>query len=922
MSPIPNRETTVVVGREDELDELGAALRDAGSRGRLLAVHGQPGVGKTTLAEAALRPVARDGHLVIRLRPGPRGTPGLDSLVDQVCALLAEEGGSGAAVRAAALRRGRHGLALMLRTLSAVIRAAGPRPLAVLFDDAHRLAAQDRGPVAALLLGLRSAGACVLVCGVLEAVDPSLVRGLAGVADRTLELPPLTVGQCAELISSRLGVPPAAELVAAVRRGLGPDAGGNPGAVMRAVDTLRERDRLVVVDERVYLADPRTPILLPLFQARPREWLPSTDGRGSADDPFPGEVLALLTRLTGVGETTVDDYLNLAPELGTTQDRLGRLLDTLVSLELVAVDDRQRLTCTVPAAAELPAHRTEDDVARLHVRLVLNAYRPHRARPPAPRLVDHALAAGTRLLPPLRTELLLAAVREQDPQEPLRTLGACRALLDELPADDAHLPRILHSAVPLLLRHGLPAELLALGTRLLPRLAPGAVLAQLAQAWALAAVHDQWLGLYTVDHDSRAARVARRMPEAVALVTLAARLHSGTHRLPSDCLPVFADGSAELPSADEAEVLIRALNTWTEGARGAARAPGVPYAIREALGLGDLASCWATLPGKRPKVFPESPLHVHQALVREYLTGSWDVALSLAGSLEAGPGATGRGPLYLHSRALAAEICRRRGDLGRAAAWLDRVADGAEHLPLLSWARAGLLHGQGDTAGAWRQGRRDCDALWRAGRTAGLERPLLRVLCYASRDPEGVADAGAALEQLEELDTVAPSRLTRAALLLGRGLARDDVDGAVGGYRLLDAHGGRQAAFSAAVWLLRRTGEQRWLREAWRQHEGMASRPARKTLVRLAAEFRLVVPRPSGDRLLPSRLDLRIVEMVAGGSTNRQIATALARSEKSIEAHLAKIFRCTGRRSRVALATAWLDGGLPRTATAQGHCAP
>jgi len=922
VSPIPNRETDVLVGREDELDELGAALRDTGSRGWLLAVNGRPGIGKTTLAEAALRPVARDGRLVIRLRPGPYGTSGLYSLVDQVYASLAEEAGSGPPVRAAALERDPHGLALMRGALAAMARAAGPRPLAVLLDDAHRLAAQERGPAAALLQGLRSIGARVLVCGVLEAVDPSLGRGLAGVADRTLELPPLTVGQCAELIGRHVGVPPAAELVAAVRRGLGPDAGGNPGAVIRAVATLRERDRLVVVDERAYLADPATPILLPLFRAGPTEWLPSTDGRWPAEDPFPGEVLSLLTRLTGAGETTVDDYLNLAPELGTTQDRLGRVLDTLVTLELVAVDDRQRLTCTVPAAAELPARYTEDDVARLHARLVVDAYRPHRARPPAPRLVDHALAAGTRLPAPLRTELLLAAVGEQDPQEPLRTLGACRALLDVFPAADAHVPRILHIAVPLLLHHGLPADLLALGTRLLPRLAPGTVLAQLAQAWALAAVHDQWLGLYAVDHDSPAARVARRTPEAAPLMALAARPHAGPLPPAPGRPPAVTGDSAALPSADEAEVLIRALNTWTEGARGAAPAPAVPYAIREALGLGDLASCWAILPGKRPKVFPESPLHVHQALVREYLTGSWDVALSLAGSLEAGPGATGHGPLYLHSRALAAEICRLRGALGQAAAWLGRVVDGAEPQPLLSWARAGLLHGRGDTAGAWRQGRRDCDALWRAGRTAGLERPLLRVLRYASRDPEGAADAGAALELLEELCTVAPSRLARAAVLIGRGLVRDDVDGVVGGYELLAAHGGRQAAFGAAVWLLRRTGEQRWLREAWRQHEGMASLPARKTLVRLAAEFRLVVPRRGGDLLPLSRLDLTIIEMVAGGSTNRQIATALAYSEKSVEARLAKIFRSTGCRSRVELATAWLDGGLPRTATAQGHRVP
>jgi DNA-binding NarL/FixJ family response regulator len=57
-------------------------------------------------------------------------------------------------------------------------------------------------------------------------------------------------------------------------------------------------------------------------------------------------------------------------------------------------------------------------------------------------------------------------------------------------------------------------------------------------------------------------------------------------------------------------------------------------------------------------------------------------------------------------------------------------------------------------------------------------------------------------------------------------------------------------------------------------------------------------------------LDLRLVEMVGGGATNRQIAVRLACSEKTVEQHLTRLFRQTGCRSRSELAAAWLDGRL------------
>ena len=56
--------------------------------------------------------------------------------------------------------------------------------------------------------------------------------------------------------------------------------------------------------------------------------------------------------------------------------------------------------------------------------------------------------------------------------------------------------------------------------------------------------------------------------------------------------------------------------------------------------------------------------------------------------------------------------------------------------------------------------------------------------------------------------------------------------------------------------------------------------------------------------------ELRIVELVRAGQTNRQIATELDLSEKAVEHHLTRLFLRTGVRSRVELAAASLAGRL------------
>jgi DNA-binding NarL/FixJ family response regulator len=75
-------------------------------------------------------------------------------------------------------------------------------------------------------------------------------------------------------------------------------------------------------------------------------------------------------------------------------------------------------------------------------------------------------------------------------------------------------------------------------------------------------------------------------------------------------------------------------------------------------------------------------------------------------------------------------------------------------------------------------------------------------------------------------------------------------------------------------------------------------------------KFGVTAPRTMANPGELTGTELRIVELVRAGQTNRQIATELETSEKAVEHHLTRLFLRTGVRSRVELAAASLAGRL------------
>ena len=94
-------------------------------------------------------------------------------------------------------------------------------------------------------------------------------------------------------------------------------------------------------------------------------------------------------------------------------------------------------------------------------------------------------------------------------------------------------------------------------------------------------------------------------------------------------------------------------------------------------------------------------------------------------------------------------------------------------------------------------------------------------------------------------------------------------------------------------------------RGAWRYRE-LAAGELRGIGVRLGGAPR---GRTAGDGELTDR-EREIAELVAAGRSNKQVAAAVFLSEKTIEAHLSRVYSKLGVRSRTELAASWANGEI------------
>ncbi|MGW1506745.1 helix-turn-helix transcriptional regulator [Streptomyces mirabilis] len=946
-----------LIGRDDEVEAVAEVLRSTGAGARSVLVTGEAGAGKTAVVEQARRVAVRQGAKVLRLGwADAEGPDGAEALADAVCGVLARIHDGRLPARITAVRRvrlrtaDRGGEAVLLSTLGEVLAdAAHYLSFALILDDAERMPARTASALGLLLRAFRPAEVPVVMAG--RPMVPGRADGtrLPASADRVLELPPLPSADVGELIVRRLGRPVEPALVTVVLRSLGPLA-GNPAAVLSVLASLEERGRLLELDGQVCLTELGGQVRLTTDALE----LGRLGRPGASPDADTVGTAAALARLVEGAELRLEDLHCLKSQVAHSE-AVGRTVDRLVRDRVLAVDWDGRIAFAVPALAAalrtLPARSDlrmlpdDPDMRSLHARIVTSVtdrLGADAAGAGHPRLADHVAAAGPKLDDALAVPLLLAAARRGRTNSAWAVRGYVAALR-RLPPDDSRTPGVLRESAGVSLRYADHAGVLALGEPLFSCL-DGPLggtedrdgLEWVARAWTLSALYEH-RSPHAEDADPRFRAALERVCAAAELAALGGRYGIGptapgpwpavdratvTDRDPApdcDAATGQAAGSGPVPSPAEVRLLAAAAGSSAEFERARRGLPRDAFGeealdrLRNAAAFGDLAGAFEAVLGERYIGAGDSTALRYHTMVRDYLTGDWDRALSTARRIEARGRADGAGGVGHLARALAAEIQLQRGEVGHAREWLDLIPDSVTHSLV---ARVRLLiryfsePWEEAVAGAWR----DLREARESGQLAGVEWLPLRVLWIGivEDSPEVRRQA---LAELEALHEEMASPMTHESVLLGRGMAYHDADSALAAYRLVQERGDVYYR-SHCCQVLAEAGEdpQPWLAEATRiLHSLGVGRPIGIMLRSAARRRNVSLPRHRATREELTEQDVRLIDMVSAGSTNRQIAAGLACSEKTVEQRLTRVFRRTGCRSRTELAAAWLDGSLARS---------
>ncbi|MEU6031752.1 LuxR family transcriptional regulator [Streptomyces tauricus] len=957
-----------VIGRESELREVTRTLLSTGDPARVLLLVGAAGTGKTAVLEHARRAAVEEGARVLRLRCHDGGsTPGAAALADGVHSALAKLHGRRTTVRVSGARRpGRqrvvsYGELSQLSALSeALTEAARDSPFALLLDDVDRLPSATASALGLLIRVFRPAGVPMVMAGRPAHPRDGGASQLTSAADRLLELPPLRPADVEALMVHVLGRPVEPALVTAVLRALGPMA-GTPEAVLSVLDSMDGRGGLLELGGHVCLTEPEQALRLTtdLAQLRRLCW------PGEPPDTADLDAAAAVARALEHAEIRFDDLHRLKPGGPRRAGLVDRALTPLVGDGILTVDEDGRASFAVPAlAAALRALPTHHEVSSLHAlitRSLSDRLGAETAGGGHPRLADHVTAAGAELDDALAVDVLLAAARTDARSDWPRSVRAYSSALGRLAPYDRRTPGVLYESAELSLRHADHPGALALGEPLLACLDASPAerdgsepqdgdrdldldrdqdqdrnrLVYVTEVWALASLHEHRLPYTDADADgpgfdsgsgSPNTSVAEHLAAVEGFAALAgpygigrvADRPAGEGRR-TTFPPVVGrrPGSGPLPSPAELRLLAAAAGGRAELLAALGTLP--PEAdsartvdrLRHAATHADLADALAAVLGDRYTGAGDSTATRYHAMVRSYLEGDWDQALSAARRIEARSRTRGTEAATAQcARALAAEIHCARGELGHARAWLELVPDSVAH-PLVAWARMSLRYWSGRTAQALEGAREDVRRARGSGLLSGIEKVLLRYLSYALL--EGMPQVmRRTLGELEALHEEVGSAMTRETVLLGRGLVRGEVDGALAALRSVEQRGDVYMGLLCRLCLVeigddsdRRLAEASYLAQSL----GIG-RATRTTLGHMARRRSLVLPRlrPARDRL--SEADIRLTVLVSDGATNRQIAARLASSEKTVERRLTQLFQRTGCRSRAELAAAWLDGSL------------
>jgi DNA-binding CsgD family transcriptional regulator len=878
--------SSALVGRDAEL----AALEVEGRGGTLVALIGERGSGRTTLLAGAAAAARAAGRVALCVDLGTHRPDwdeyGVGPLLDAVTAQFEDLGAGTDLVQCtAALRRrcaaGSYrtaaGRAAVHAEIHRLLACLGPDVAVVLLDDADLVTSPEY-----LALAAREAGHRVVA-------TTTRRTSLSGVADQLVRLAPLGIGDIERLLRRALRHRPDAWLTESLRRALGP-LSGNPSYVLSMIEELRRSDRLVTVAGRVCLRHthrtPTLPIDSPALAAV------------SSPDGFAEDLVVLVD---GAARIRVDDVPLVAVALGRPVPETGRVVDRLVEQMILAEHDGALVVCCPAVGATLRQRASVRRVREVHAAVALAATDPvngHLAPLDHSVLADHVAAAGEALAPDPRWAELLrrqaCVVEHRGPDRAARfLLAVCRhGIVDDERA------RTTEWAIRLLLRAGDHEGVVGLVNRVVGAgghepATPGGVDRQLLAAAAAVA--------------------ALTLHQPVPAAVQAALAEEDDATCPLRLVQRWADGESL-----DADGLMQALAVLAAPSRFARRRRSEALrAAESALTTRDIVGALEQLLAPaytRPR---SGPLVLLNKVLAAYRSGRWDEASAGARAIFADHGSdTDAAPLREVAALIAVDIAICRGDDRVVEVWQELLPDRATdslHPLVHAMVEATRLWISGDGAAALAHGLR----IWE---DTGPEMPAVGRRCLLTRLC-GIATADGRRELRPRLldAAIAWRRHARGADATAAAQTWDLLRGVLG-----EPDPAGRAILARAVEPVRSIGCRAEL--AWVLLAVGAAAPDPETswseMHRIAKELEAPVLRSRMRRLMDEHgvrlsvnrsrdpgltdVQLRILELVEQGMTNRQIARHVRMSEKTVENHLTRLFVRFGCRTRHGLATARL----------------
>jgi DNA-binding CsgD family transcriptional regulator len=922
---------TALFGREAELSSVGAFLERPRSGPVALVLFGPPGIGKTTIWRWSLEMADERGIRVLVARPGEAEArlafAGLIDLLELVppTALAALPVAQAAALEVA-LRRAPPGrvrvdtLGTSLATLAAIRELAAQGPILIAIDDVQWL---DGATARALGFALRrltteQVGVVVSLRATEGARLPDIIRALPGDVVERLEVGPLHLGALDQLLRARLGVgflrPTLVRIEAA--------SGGNPFFALEIGRTLLRRG-IRFAPEALPIPDSLTGIV--------RDRLASLN-------PAAADVVVVAAALSTPTRQSVQAAVDPALR---DQDGLAHAMQAGV-----LVREGERLRFSHPLLASVAYEMAGPTLRRaVHERLARVLSEPEeRARHLAlasertservARALDlgaqHARDRGATEAAAQLSELACRRTPANRPDDARRrTIQTAENLIRAGDPDAArlHLERALsltpdgppraevlihlaesHSAAD----WDAKVELLKEAARQAGESAPRIAAERLLGGAGVVMMRDLGGALRHAQTAVRLAEARGDRAEVALCLTMVGRLEL---LLGNAVDPGLFRRAIELePTLHKYHIVSRpsytvARDVWVPAGRFSDARTQLESLRAEALRIGD----WDAL-----------PMILADLADIELRAGAWQGSLQLANSGVQASNQIGQPGLRAYALNRLALVLAHLGQVTEARAAGEAALIASREVPATAnwiWAECtlGFVHlSMGNASEAAQRMLPPIERL----RDAGWRHPDgLRVVADAieALTVLGRLDEAEALLHWFDRDKVHPDRASSAAVLTRcRGLLLASMGEAESAVRALEAavelHTRVPEPFAHARTLLVLGEVQRRARRI-----GAARRSLHSALTvfeelgaRLWAErARQARGRVGGRQPArgPTETQRRIIELVAAGRTNREVADALFMSPHTVDSHLRQIYRERGVRSRTELARQVAAGG-------------